>query len=106
MTFDEILDQVRAMLQQRGRVTYRSLKRRFDLDEEYLEDLKGELIRAEGVAADEGGDVLVWKGKDSPGSSVQSPESKQVQGQESKVQSQENQPPTPSPQRASGDSLR
>ena len=62
MTFDEVLDQVRELLQQRGRVTYRSLKRRFDLDDEYLEDLKGELIRAEGVAADEDGDVLVWTG--------------------------------------------
>src|SRR6185295_10112094 len=62
MTFDEILDQVRALLQQRGRVTYRSLKRRFDLDDEYLEDLKGELIRAEGVAVDEDGSVLVWIG--------------------------------------------
>src|SRR4030095_14261643 len=62
MTFDEVLDQVRALLQQRGRVTYRSLKRRFELDDEYLEDLKGELIRAEGVAVDEDGDVLVWQG--------------------------------------------
>jgi class 3 adenylate cyclase len=55
-----VLDQVRTLLQQRGRVTYRSLKRRFGLDDEYVEDLKGELIRAEGVAADEDGDVLVW----------------------------------------------
>ena len=62
MTFDEVLDQVRELLQQRGRVTYRALKRRFDLDDEYLEDLKGELIRAEGVAAEEDRDVLVWTG--------------------------------------------
>ena len=62
MTFDEVLDQVRDLLQQRGRVTYRSLKRRFALDDEYLEDLKGELIKAEGVAADEDGEVLVWTG--------------------------------------------
>ena len=62
MTFDEVLEQVRELLQSKGRVTYRSLKRRFDLDDEYLEDLKGELIRAEGVAADEDGDVLVWTG--------------------------------------------
>src|SRR5712692_4098323 len=62
MTFDEVLDQVRELLQQRGRVTYRSLKRRFDLDDEYVEELKGELIRAEGVAADEDGDVLIWTG--------------------------------------------
>ncbi len=63
MTFDEVLDQVRELLQRRGRVTYRALKRRFDLDDEYLEDLKGELIRAEGVAAEEDGDVLVWTGE-------------------------------------------
>ncbi|MBI3801363.1 MAG: AAA family ATPase [Deltaproteobacteria bacterium] len=62
MTFDEVLDQVRELLQSKGRVTYRSLKRRFELDDEYLEDLKGELIRAEGVATDEDGDVLVWTG--------------------------------------------
>src|SRR2546430_12128913 len=62
MTFDEVLDQIRELLQQHGRVTYRSLKRRFALDDEYLEDLKGELIRAEGVTADEDGDVLVWTG--------------------------------------------
>src|SRR5439155_3101095 len=63
MTFDEVLDQVRELLQQRGRVTYGALKRRFTLDDEYLEDLKGELIKAEGVAADEGGEVLVWIGQ-------------------------------------------
>jgi len=62
MTFDEVLDQVRKLLQQRGRVTYRALKRRFDLDDEYLEDIKGELVKAEGVATEEDGDVLVWIG--------------------------------------------
>ena len=40
MTFDEVLDQVRELLQRRGRVTYRALQRRFDLDDAYLEDLK------------------------------------------------------------------
>ncbi len=34
MTFDEVLDQVRELLQSKGGVTYRSLKRRFELDEE------------------------------------------------------------------------
>ena len=63
MTFDEVLEQVRELLQSKGRVAYRALKRRFDLDEEYLEDLKAELIKAEGVAADEDGEVLVWTGK-------------------------------------------
>src|SRR5262245_12347234 len=75
MTFDEVLDQVRELLQRRSRVTYRSLKRRFDLNDEYLDDLKGELIRAEGVAVDEDEEVLVWVGNTSPESRVQSPES-------------------------------
>jgi hypothetical protein len=55
MTFDEVLEQVRALLQSKGRVAYRALKRRFDLEDEYLEDLKAELIDAEQVARDEEG---------------------------------------------------
>ena len=46
MTFDEILTQVVALLQREGRVTYRALKRRFGLDDDYLEDLRGEIIKA------------------------------------------------------------
>jgi hypothetical protein len=34
MTFEEILDQAIAMLQRRGRVTFRALKLQFHLDEE------------------------------------------------------------------------
>jgi len=45
MTFEEILDQAIAMLQRRGRLTYRALKRQFNVDDDYLEDLKAELIR-------------------------------------------------------------
>ncbi len=63
MTFDEVLDQVRELLQSKGRVAYRALKRRFDLDDAYLEDLKAELIDAEQVARDEDGKVLVWTGE-------------------------------------------
>ena len=36
MTFDEILDHAIEMLQNRGRVSYRALKRQFDLDDAYL----------------------------------------------------------------------
>jgi hypothetical protein len=39
MTFDELLEQVIDMLQRRGRVSYRALKRQFDLDDAYLADL-------------------------------------------------------------------
>ncbi|HJY84279.1 MAG TPA: hypothetical protein VKK81_24745 [Candidatus Binatia bacterium] len=62
MAFDEVLEQVRELLQSKGRVAYRALKRRFEVDEEYLEDLKAELIDAEHVAHDEDGKVLVWRG--------------------------------------------
>jgi len=62
MTFDEILTQVLELLQREGRVTYRALKRRFALDDEYLEDLKGEIIKAKRLAVDEDGEVLVWTG--------------------------------------------
>ena len=34
MTFEEILDHALAMLQRRGRVTYRTLKRQFQLDDD------------------------------------------------------------------------
>ena len=64
MTFDEVLEQVRELLQSKGRVAYRALKRRFELDDEYLEDLKAELIDAEHVARDEDGKVLVWVGRE------------------------------------------
>ena len=66
MTFDEVLGQVRELLQSKNRVAYRALKRRFDLDDEYLEDLKAELIDADRVAVDEDGKVLVWVGDDEP----------------------------------------
>src|SRR5260221_14238994 len=69
MTFNEVLQQVRDFLQTEGRVSYRALKRRFALDDDYVEDLKSELIDAKRLAVDEDGKVLVWK--DSLASSVQ-----------------------------------
>jgi class 3 adenylate cyclase len=62
MTFYEVVGQVLELLQREGRVSYRALKRQFNLDDEYLEDLKAELIEAKQLAADEGGRVLVWLG--------------------------------------------
>jgi hypothetical protein len=62
MTFEEILDQALAMLQRRGRVTYRALRLQFQLDEEQLEALKEALIDAEWLAVDEEGRVLVCAG--------------------------------------------
>jgi class 3 adenylate cyclase len=62
MTFYEVLEQVIALLQHHGRVTYRALKRQFDLDDDYFEDLKAELIEGRQLAVDEHGRVLVWTG--------------------------------------------
>ena len=62
MTFDEVLARVLDLLQRQGRVSYRALKRRFDLDDDYLEDLKAEIITAQQLARDEAGEVLVWTG--------------------------------------------
>jgi class 3 adenylate cyclase/tetratricopeptide (TPR) repeat protein len=63
MTFDEILTQVLELLQREKRVSYRALKRRFDLDDNDLEDVKDELIYAKKLALDEDNRVLVWVGE-------------------------------------------
>jgi class 3 adenylate cyclase len=63
MTFDDVLAQVLELLQRDKRVSYRALKRRFDLDDDYLEDLKDEIIKAKRLAIDEEGSVLVWIGE-------------------------------------------
>jgi class 3 adenylate cyclase/tetratricopeptide (TPR) repeat protein len=62
MDFDAILEQAIEMLQRRGRLTYRTLKRQFQLDDEALEDLTFELIEGQRLATDENRTVLVWVG--------------------------------------------
>src|SRR5215831_6893762 len=62
MDFYAVLDQVLALLRQRGRVSYRALKRQFDLDDAYLDDLKVELIEVQQCARDQEGTMLVWTG--------------------------------------------
>jgi hypothetical protein len=63
MTFEEILDQAMAILQRRGRLTYGTLKRQFQLDDAALEDLTDELIYGQRLAVDEDERVLVWRGE-------------------------------------------
>src|SRR5262245_57389089 len=62
MTFEEILTQAMAMLQRQGRVSYRALKRQFDLDDAYVEDVTLELIEVHRVAVDQDNTMLVWTG--------------------------------------------
>jgi class 3 adenylate cyclase/predicted ATPase len=62
MSFYDQLDKIIEILRQRGRVSYRALKREFDLDEALLEDFKVELVDVQRLARDERGTVLVWIG--------------------------------------------
>ncbi len=62
MDYDAVLAQVLALLQQEQRVAYRVLKRRLQLDDEILADLKDDVIYAKKLAVDEEGRVLVWRG--------------------------------------------
>src|ERR671914_2904928 len=62
MTFEEILDHALAMLQRRGRVTYRALKLQFTLDDDQLEALTDELLYAHPQVVDDAGRGLRWTG--------------------------------------------
>jgi class 3 adenylate cyclase/tetratricopeptide (TPR) repeat protein len=73
MTFEEILDQAIAMLQRRGRMTYRTLQRQFALDEDALNDLKDELLYVHPEVRDDGGRGLVWTGDANTASPAASP---------------------------------
>src|SRR5215470_16812168 len=75
MKFSAVVEQVLELLQRQKRISYRALKREFELDDDYIEDLKAEIIDARQLAADEDGKVLVWIGNDSLASRIQSLES-------------------------------
>jgi class 3 adenylate cyclase len=61
MDFYEVVDQVVKLLQQRGRLTYRSLKVQFKLDDATFEALKDELLFSHPVV-DQDGRGVVWTG--------------------------------------------
>ena len=101
MDYDAVLAQVLALLQQEQRVAYRVLKRRLQLDDETLEDLKEDLIYAKKLAVDEEGRVLVWTGGTSSAPTTASPvpppamlEVSPAQGEAAPVA-----PPTPAAER-------
>jgi class 3 adenylate cyclase/tetratricopeptide (TPR) repeat protein len=58
--FVALVDQVIALLRQRGRVTYRTLQRQFQLDADALGDLLGELRYAHPEAIREDEQGIVW----------------------------------------------
>ena len=61
MEYNQVLAQVLDLLQRERRLSYRVLKRRFQLDDDLLEALKEDLIYAKQLAVDEDGRVLVWR---------------------------------------------
>jgi class 3 adenylate cyclase/predicted ATPase len=63
MDYEELVTKVIELLQREKRVPYRVLKRRFALDDDYIEDLKLDLIEAKRLAVDENDRILVWLGE-------------------------------------------
>jgi class 3 adenylate cyclase len=63
MDYEELVGKVIELLQREKRVPYRALKRRFDLDDDYIDDLKIDLIEAKRLAIDENDRILVWIGE-------------------------------------------
>ena len=61
--FVAVVDQALALLRQRGRVTYRTLQRQFQLDAEALTDLLAELRYAHPDEIREDDQGVVWTGE-------------------------------------------
>src|SRR5215468_9891594 len=102
MTFDEILEQVITLLKRQGRVSYPALKRRFALDDEYIEDLKTEILYVHSVVDDDG-KGLIWTGEAKTNPASTSPQLAQQevipQDQSSQVAPRPTESPTPEAER-------
>jgi class 3 adenylate cyclase/predicted ATPase len=94
MDFLAVVDQVIELLRRRGRVSYRALKRQFDLDDAFLDDLKAEIIEVQQLAVDQDGTMLVWTGDGGP---LQEPLQPQII--EAQQPQQRAEPPTPEAER-------
>ena len=60
MTFEAMIEQAMAMLRRHQRVTYRALRRQFNLDEASFADLKDAILYAYPQVVKEDGRGLVW----------------------------------------------
>jgi hypothetical protein len=59
MKFTAILKETVWLLMTEGRVSYARLRREFDIDDSFIEDIRAELIQHKGLAADLDGQFLV-----------------------------------------------
>ena len=66
MTFEEIVDRAIDMIQRRGQVSYRMIKRQFDLDDAVFEDLKDEILYSRPQIVDDEGRGFAWMGGAEP----------------------------------------
>src|SRR5215831_681164 len=102
MTFDEILEQVITLLKRQGRVSYPALKRRFALDDDYIEDLKTEILYVHPVVDDDG-KRLIWTGEAPTNPASPSPQLAQQealpQDQSTQVAPRPTEPPSPDAER-------
>src|SRR6185436_6935414 len=69
MKFSEVVTQSLTWLQREGRVSYRALKREFELDDDLLEDLKEELLFSHPQISEADSRGLVWTGGEGTGES-------------------------------------
>jgi class 3 adenylate cyclase/tetratricopeptide (TPR) repeat protein/energy-coupling factor transporter ATP-binding protein EcfA2 len=105
MTFDDILEQVITLLKRQGRVSYRALKVRFSINDEYLEALKEEIlyVHASVIEADDRG--FIWTGEtegapepaSQPDQTTQQPTTQQ--DQPIQLEAPPPEPPTPDAER-------
>src|SRR5215831_14445965 len=102
MTFDEILEQVITLLKRQGRVSYPALKRRFALDDDYIEDLKTEILYVHPVVDDDG-KGLIWTGEAKTNPASTAPQLAQQealpQDQSTQVAPRPTEPPSPDAER-------
>jgi predicted ATPase/class 3 adenylate cyclase len=66
MEFFEVLAVAKWLLERRKRISYRTLTRELQLDDETLENLRHELIVGARLAADDDGKALIWTGGATP----------------------------------------
>jgi class 3 adenylate cyclase len=83
--FDAILEQVLALVQRQGRVSYRAIARRFNVDDDFLADLREEILFAYPHIREEEGRGLVWADPPAPTAGAPPPDVAAPQGASSSV---------------------
>ncbi len=93
-----MLEQVIELLERHRRVTYRALKRQFDIDDDYVEDLKDEIIKARQLAVEQDGEMLVWSDEtEGTLASAAQPDQTSVPSTTQEPESTQTEPPPPEP---------